>query len=300
MDPSSTRTLESLTYPVYDDSQNNQKTIMVPSSIRTLDSLTYLAVLVHDDSECDQQEQASSNKTFQVAQLEMRDNLGNVGSYTGSLLKKSQLPHGQGLMEYDDMAYDGQWVEGDWCGYGKLTIKSSGDFYQGRFFDNMKNGLGAMKYFDGRTYDGTFQCDFMGKGIMRYPNGSEYWGYWDKHGKRHGRGKFVFADGRVYDGEFSKDEMEGHGRLTWPDGRWYLGEVSQGIPNGLGMQVLADGKLNHEGTFCNGNPITCSSFESRRISIGSVLLFRSSSERGISLVGPIPYIIPGSRVLGKV
>lgn len=237
-----------------------------------------------DDSECDVVE----SKTIIVCSLEITDSSGRLGRYTGSVERKSRLPHGNGCMEYPELIYNGQWVKGDWCGYGSLTFKPCGDVYEGGFFDNMKHGVGVMKYADGKVYDGTFQCDRMGKGTMKYVDGSSYWGYWCKDGKRHGRGKFISADGTVYDGEFNKGIMEGHGRLTWPCGKWYLGEFSQGKPNGLGMQVSAEGELLHEGAFSSGKPVTCSSFQPKRLSNGDVLLYPSSCGRRGSLVGPLP------------
>jgi hypothetical protein len=202
-------------------------------------------------------------------------------------------------MEYDDQVYDGQWVAGDCSGFGIITYKNTNDSYQGGFFDNMKHGLGVMKYSDGRIYDGTFQFDRMGKGKMTYTDGSTCWGYWSNDSLPHGRGKLTFADDSVYDGEFDRGCMQGHGRMTLPGGQWYLGEWTYGKKNGIGLEVLADGSICHEGTFCNGRPLRCSSFPQRRRSSSSHLLFRLSSTRGSikTLVGPLPRHLSMQNVL---
>ena len=232
-------------------------------------------------------------KTYAVEYIRLMQDDGRlIGWYTGSLEQKSHLPHGQGRMEYLDSntIYEGQWIHGDWCGYGVLTDTSTGACYHGGFFDNCKHGLGVMQYADGRTYEGTFQLDkISGKGQMSYPDGSKYWGYWNEEGLPHGRGKKYYPDGRVYDGEFDQGLLSGHGRMTYPDGTWYLGEWSDGQYNGLGMLVKNDGSLAFEGTFCNGQPAVSSSFPLQPKSDGRVLLYRSSNVvcQG-TLVGPLP------------
>jgi hypothetical protein len=255
---------------------------------------------------------------YSVTNYPLVDNCGNVGIYTGRLARDTDKPHGFGHMEYDPkpnspdagggvvkVVYEGQWLTGDWCGFGKLTDATC--TYQGGFFDNMKHGLGVIryhnnngKYADGEdngrtlTYDGAFSLNSMtGKGHMLYPDGSKFWGYWDDQGLPHGRGKQSFVDGRVYDGEFDCGALHGHGRMTWPDGRWYLGEWIDGQRTGLGIEVLPNGELYHEGTFCNGMPAEGSSFPSRPMSRGDFLLYRTSSMghptgRGTTLLGKLP------------
>jgi hypothetical protein len=213
--------------------------------------------------------------------------------------------------------------------------------YQGGFFDNLKHGVGVEHYYpDGRVYDGTFQLGIMGKGKMSYPDGSLYWGYFATataattttttfqcssssssslsdiiNNNRllpvpHGRGKLTYADGSVYDGLFSHGSRHGHGRMTWQDGRWYLGEWVDDQRYGLGIEVLANGTLAHEGTFCSDKVVTCSSFPPKTRNApptttttsnnnsrddgggGSdvALLYRASfpDRRGARLVGPMP------------
>ena len=240
-----------------------------------------------------------------VDKMNVVDNRGERGNYVGSWDERNARPHGKGCMEYEKEIYDGDWFDGDWSGYGKLTNKTTGDVFYGGFFDNMKHGLGVLKYADGRTYDGTFVLNHIGKGKMTYHDGSSYWGYWSQEGVPHGRGKFCFPDGRVYDGEFTHGVIEGHGKMTYPDKRWYLGEWIGGEKNGLGMEVMHDGRLLHEGTFCGGKPVMCHSFPERRKSLGScpLLVYRISvstdggSRSKGTLVGPLSRlkILPRTR-----
>jgi hypothetical protein len=221
--------------------------------------------------------------------MDIVDNKDRRGQYTGSLSIKTNKPHGNGRMEYADLTYEGRWLDGDWSGFGKLVDKKTGDTYQGGFLDNTKHGLGIIQYADGGVYDGTFRLNIMGKGKMTYSDGSKFWGYWSPEGVPHGRGKKTYTNGTIFDGEFRQGVIEGHGRMTYTDGRWYLGEWCDGEKNGVGLEVLPDGSIYHEGTFCNGNAIRSSSFPSRPISTLSCILYRASSSCGRSrtLVGPL-------------
>lgn len=226
-----------------------------------------------------------------VQNIEMVDNTNQKGLYTGSLNKRTIKPHGQGTMVYSDAIYEGQWVNGDWCGFGRLTDIVTGDVYQGGFFDNMKHGLGVMQYADGRVYDGMFMLDKLeGKGRLTEVDGTKFWGYWSKEGVPHGRGKKEYPDGKIYDGEFDQGVISGHGRMTFPDGTWYLGEWCDGLPNGLGMKVDPKGDLLFEGMYSNGEPIEASSMRHAQKSSGQFLLYRNSvaPHGGGTLVGPLP------------
>jgi len=229
-----------------------------------------------------------------VSETDMSDNMGNKGLYTGTLMATTAKPHGKGTMIYTDLAmvYSGQWIQGDWSGFGKLTDPSSGMEYEGGFLDNRKHGLGVVVNPDGRVYDASFKLGKMShKGHLTWPDGSKYWGYWNDDGIPHGRGKKVFTDGSSYDGEFEVGVFQGHGRMTFSDGSWHLGEWQDGVANGLGMRVQSDGELTHEGMYCHGNSLTVSSLPPSveiEKSSGGFLLYRSSATDGRTLEGPLP------------
>ena len=243
----------------------------------------------HLKNDLPQQLSSSELLKIRVTNMKLIDNTGHSGLFSGVIDRRTNQPNGEGTMVYDnDVVYEGRWVNGDLCGFGRLT--DEGDFYQGGFFDNMKHGLGVMKYKDGRIYDGTFQFDKLeGKGHMTNVNDdTKYWGCWNPDGLPHGRGKLEYSDGRIYDGELDCGILQGHGRMTWPSGNWYLGEWCDGIPNGLGIEASEDGALIFEGMYCRGKPIQASSIPYCQKSEGRFLLYRSSVARQGTLIGPLP------------
>lgn len=269
------------------------------------------------------------------------DKSGRRGQYSGTLNARHCVPDGIGEMTFSTedqthqnysrpqrasvvLSYKGQWVNGDMSGFGVMTF-ASGEIYEGGFFDNYCHGLGVIKYPDGRVFDGIFQLgEILEKGRMLYADGSVYWGYFSKHASStknnqhsikvrdtsaclravpNGRGKLTFADGTtVYDGEFSDGRLEGHGKLTLKDGSWYLGEFMDGKKNGIGLEVEADGTVSHEGVFCNGQKVVCSSIRRPIRCIGQLLLYRSSDLTGSGrtmLVGPMPRSIVQTHRQGR-
>jgi hypothetical protein len=242
------------------------------------------------------------DKTYGVSHKTVLDSMGNTGIYSGTLDRNTDLPHGRGRMNYQDgSTYEGQWLFGDWSGFGRLTCSStagsgttsssnsSTEYYEGGWFDNMKHGCGVLHYADGKIFDGSFKFDKFDKGTLKFPDSSTFWGNVTEDGVPHGRGKFTFTNGSVYDGEFNMGIISGHGRMTWPDGRWYLGEWSDGEKDGLGMEVKPDGSLLFEGIFHRGIPVESSSFPQAKHSDASVLLYRASNVIcAKTLVGPMP------------
>ena len=191
----------------------------------------------------------------QVEELQVYDPSGRLGMYTGTVSKRTGKPHGDGCLEYPGSghAYEGEWNQGFWSGFGKHH-KSNGDFYEGHFLDDVKHGLGTYYYRDGkRVFQGRYVMGQRVDGKMTYKDGSVYDGQWS-NGKRHGRGVYTFVDGSIYKGEFHLDRIHGAGQLVWPDGAKYIGEWSQGVRHGIGKEYAGDGSLRHEGNWRDGNP----------------------------------------------
>ena len=68
--------------------------------------------------------------------------------------------------------------------------------------EGRRDGMGVMKYANGRQYEGAWGKDIRnGKGFERYPQGNSYYGYF-KNGKADGKGVFTWCNGEVYDGEW--------------------------------------------------------------------------------------------------
>lgn len=284
------------------ETRHNKYTRQQPRSLASLTKKLSSSVL-----------SGSATATLTMSQVEMvalADNRGEEGLYTGCICNETKLPHGYGRMEYYqgahgamDLTYDGHWLQGDWNGFGKLVQKcaSGGEqVYEGSFMDNRRHGLGVLSFPPSLvTYDFAFQFGKLGKGRITHPDGTLFWGYVNDDLQPHGRGKLTFSDGAIYDGEFQNGRIEGHGRMTLADGQWYLGEWMDGKKHGLGLDVAADGTVGHEGTFCNGHPVTCSSFPRRVNSQGGMLVYTTSPNGAVkALVGPIPSKISVDSVFG--
>jgi hypothetical protein len=190
--------------------------------------------------------------TIEVVETRVVDGTGDVGMYIGTLLNK--LPHGKGRMVYDKYrSYMGEWKNGHW--HGKGHVMSRAFDFKGMFVYNLKDGLGIMKWSDGRVYKGEFWEDQMhGQGLLTYLDGSAYKGDF-RNGKREGKGEARFGCGGQYVGYWKEGVFHGHGQCTWPDGSVYLGEWNMGKTHGHGIELRANGSVRHEGLFENDEPL---------------------------------------------
>jgi 1-phosphatidylinositol-4-phosphate 5-kinase len=102
-------------------------------------------------------------------------------------------------------------------GKGQI-ISSSGNKYEGEFFENCCHGNGTQTWTDGSIYFGNWIKNKMdGRGIMKWPNGDAYDGCWS-NGLEHGIGVHRFANGGIYVGTWSKGLPDGKGTLYSPYG----------------------------------------------------------------------------------
>ena len=136
-----------------------------------------------------------------------------------------------------------------------MTYKN-GNFYEGQWFNNQRQGSGKFVSKSGETYDGEFSGDeFSGYGKLTYSNGGFYEGEWRKS-KRHGHGKDVFNDGSMYEGQFHDDMKQGKGKFTFADQpgcvttAFYDGHWLANKRNGNGLLRLHNGD-QYEGHFKN-------------------------------------------------
>lgn len=66
-------------------------------------------------------------------------------------------------------------------------LNEAGSVYDGEYNqDNQKHGKGTIRYIDGSTYTGTWNCD-----------------------KRQGQGEYRSNDGTIYTGNWSNDQKHG-------------------------------------------------------------------------------------------
>lgn len=182
---------------------------------------------------------------------------------------------GGGGGDIHDGIYEGDWVDGNRHGAGKLTY-NNGDVYVGDFKFHMRDGIGKFTTFvipdDGigapmpQSYDGQWCKDTMkGSGTMKYPNLDEFLGTWADgkrcagYGEIHyglggvytgqfdaikqkcGLGVFVYHDGRRYNGAFDGDACNGDGTMTYTDGSVYSGGWVRNQRCGKGCMEYANG-----------------------------------------------------------
>lgn len=152
----------------------------------------------------------------------------------------------QTYSEYDEKerkSYEGNWVDDERSGQGKLLWKD-GAVYEGEFQNDMRNGYGIETYSGGDVYEGEFQNDVKsGQGKYTWTSGTVYEGEF-KDGTRNGYGiqiypaksKFVSYEGYWVDAEWS-----GQGTLKWKSGDKWEGEFKDDLANGNGTYTWADG-----------------------------------------------------------
>lgn len=90
--------------------------------------------------------------------------------------------------------------------------------YEGDIVDGEPNGQGKMTWDDGTVYVGGFKDGYFdGQGTMTWSDGEKYVGGF-KNGKRNGQGTYTFADGDKYVGGFKDGKFEGQGTYFYADG----------------------------------------------------------------------------------
>lgn len=153
-----------------------------------------------------------------IVDLSVWDGQDNPGRYTGILHVPSQRPHGVGRMVYDDgnRVHEGFWEYGHRQGHGRCLFVNIGDFHEGSYIQNLRQGPGTYYWKDGRQFVGTYNQDERhGPGVFTYPNGDVYDGNFE-HGQRSGFGTFTFHNKTCqYAGEWKLGLYSGPGELKW-------------------------------------------------------------------------------------
>ncbi|PNW71801.1 hypothetical protein CHLRE_16g688650v5 [Chlamydomonas reinhardtii] len=169
--------------------------------------------------------------------------------YIGDIVSGKR--HGFGTYQYPNsfFKYEGQWVNGEKHGLGKLSMRD-GAYYEGEFVHGEIVGQGTRRFANGDTYIGTFNMGVMhGFGVMRLGNGDTYQGPFVQN-TFHGVGVYTCANGDVYEGDFAKHQRTGQGRLTYADGSLYEGGWVGGRKCGQGEATFADGSW-YKGSWAN-------------------------------------------------
>lgn len=166
----------------------------------------------------------------------------NIYSFTGRFTEGNH--EGQGIIYYTDGSYYQGRIDENFVRNETGTLKfANGDFYDGDWKKNERDGKGKCTFSNRDIYDGDWKDDKIeGVGIMSYSNGDVYSGDW-LHGVREGKGVMTYAAGHVYryEGDWVDGEPNGIGEMTYRNGNCHQGEFSQGKPCGEGEFHDADG-----------------------------------------------------------
>jgi len=129
-----------------------------------------------------------------------------------------KLPVDTGVVCRGDSCYQGELLNGQYDGYGVLTVGDS-VVYSGQWKCGKRNGYGTMTDTTGCEITGVWNADTLVSGVRRDTLG-------------------------LYSGEMNvKCEPCGHGVYSGHDGSWYDGSWLNGLRHGFGCGVTEEGKL---------------------------------------------------------
>ncbi|KAF1083864.1 Primary amine oxidase precursor [Sporotomaculum syntrophicum] len=126
----------------------------------------------------------------------------------------------------DGTKYEGQTINGEANGMGKITLPN-GTTFAGNFEKGELNGQGSAIFSSGEIYSGGFVNGKMeGSGTLTDPSGAKYVGKF-KNGKMDG--KFtIYASGVTAVGYFKQGELNGKCTLTYSNGQSVTGTYKDG------------------------------------------------------------------------
>ncbi len=162
--------------------------------------------------------------------------------YVGDWFMGKRDGYGKAVFANKD-TYVGLWHRDRVCGNGIMYYCESGNLYDGKFDNGMRNGLGTLKLKDGGSFRGFFKNGSIhGRGIFRYGNGDIYKGQF-KNGRKEGKGIFKWSNGNEFKGQFRFDKIDGLGNMKYAVGHSYSGEWRNGKKHGFGKFLFNDGNL---------------------------------------------------------
>ncbi|XP_031247617.1 phosphatidylinositol 4-phosphate 5-kinase 6-like isoform X2 [Pistacia vera] len=162
-----------------------------------------------------------------------------------------EIYHAERVLANGDF-YTGKWADNLPHGYGKY-LWTDGCMYVGEWYRGKTMGKGKFSWPSGATYEGEFKGGYMdGKGTYTSSLGDTYRGYWVMNLK-HGQGTKSFANGDYYDGEWKRGLQDGHGRYQWKNGNHYIGQWKNGSINGNGTMIWSSGN-RYDGFWEDGLP----------------------------------------------
>ena len=179
------------------------------------------------------------------------------------------------LYTKNNIKYEGNFINNELNGYGRLTDLNNKFTLEGRFINSKLNGEGK-KYSENYMYEGEFLQnqkngkgkeetneyiyigDFLndeksGKGKVEYKNSKDKYEGDFMNNEISGEGNFEWENGHKYIGSFLNGKMHGEGKYYWPNGGFYVGNYIEGTKEGYGEMTWPNGK-KFKGDFKNGKP----------------------------------------------
>jgi len=143
---------------------------------------------------------------------------GDCVNGNGTLVEETQ----RGLR-----TYRGDFVNGKFHGFGRLTFNDEGEIYEGRFMIGKKHGRGTLWNDEGDVYMGNWRNDRRnGMGMLAF------------HVENYREGRFtentLKNTTENYSGEFKNDVFYGEGTYRWEDGTLYVGKWAANKKHGRG------------------------------------------------------------------
>lgn len=142
--------------------------------------------------------------------------------YSGSF--KGFRPHGQGILELNDIEYlKGDWTDGQFSGEGLKRLSDApawlvGGYYQGAWKNNLPDGYGFLRDDFGNYLRGIWEAGVCKKceAKFQYSATRSYYGEFSNR-KRNGYGELTYTVNNKnvqYKGVFLDDRIEGSGKMT--------------------------------------------------------------------------------------
>ncbi len=178
------------------------------------------------------------------------------GEFTGYGKKTDGKKILEGLW-HNDILIEGQSTQGDRIGTwknGKFSGYLYSDTYTGNIKDDKYDGSGKCSWANGDIYVGEWKDGFItGKGKYSWGNGEVYEGGWEAN-IRNGKGKMTYLDGKIYEGDFKNNERSGNGKCIYSkhtEFRQYEGDWGNDRLEGKGKLFYINGDV-YEGDFKAG------------------------------------------------
>lgn len=169
---------------------------------------------------------AISSFSFAIEEDELGCIIGECVNGRGTLVSISI--HGE-------THYSGNFVDGQYHGYGKLNYAEEGTSYKGQWVKGKKHGRGTLWDKDKNVYIGEWKND------RRNGQGSQFFKVTDWVEDEHGEA-WLKENTENYTGEFQNDVFLGQGTYRWADGTKYVGSWAAGKRHGEGYLDFGNGK----------------------------------------------------------